>query len=291
MTLRTIGKWFAIAVGGIVAIALIAVAGISVLIEIDLRRTFDVEGTAIAVPDDQASVVEGERLARLRGCFDGCHGETVHGQVFFEIPDGTRVVAPDLSRAIRDYSVEEFDRIVRHGVQTDGTSVISIMPSTMFYNLSDDDLGAIMAFLRSQPQADESPPDTTVGPLGRVAFLFFRNLFGTILAAEEIDHDAPRIDSSAGTGVTYGRYLAMTVCTECHGHDLRGAVDETAPTLAIVAAYSLDDFRKLMREGKPVGGRELDLMADVAESRFAYFTDAEVSDLYSFLKTLAASAR
>lgn len=39
-----------------------------------------------------------------------------------------------------------------------------------------------------------------------------------------------------------------------------------------------------------LGGRELGLMADVARSRFAYFTDAEIQALHAFLRTLGAAA-
>ena len=80
------------------------------------------------------------------------------------------------------------------------------------------------------------------------------------------------------------------MCTECHGEDLRGsAVDMVIPDLAAVAAYPLEEFRKLMRTGVPLDGRELGMMADVATGRFAQFTDDEIGDLHSFLQTLAMS--
>jgi cytochrome c553 len=81
----------------------------------------------------------------------------------------------------------------------------------------------------------------------------------------------------------------MTVCTECHGDDLRGTLDGSTPSLAISAAYSREDFGKLMRTGEPVGGRELELMKDVALGRFAHFTEPEIDDLHAYLTTLAAS--
>jgi cytochrome c553 len=164
------------------------------------------------------------------------------------------------------------------------------MPSAMFYNLSDDDLGKIIAFLKSQPPGDEPMRSTHVGPLGRLMFFYYRSITGTILSAEMIDHNAARIGQTSADSSNRGRYLAMTVCTECHGDDLRGGPDGFAPTLAIVAAYSLDDFRILMRTGEPVGGRELGLMARVAQSRFAHFADTEISNLHAYLQTLASTA-
>jgi hypothetical protein len=68
--------------------------------------------------------------------------------------------------------------------------------------------------------------------------------------------------------------------------DLLGAFDGEFPPLTIVAAYSLEDFTTLMRTGVPIGGRELDLMATVAVSRFSHFTDMEIVALHTFLRTL-----
>jgi cytochrome c553 len=290
MRMRTMLRWLGLAVGAVVGIALVGVAAIYVFIGSELDRTFDIPGTQVDVSRDEATIAEGARLARLRGCYGGCHGETVNGGVFFEVPDGTAVVAPDLGRVAREYSVEELERVIRHGVRPDGTSVIVPMPSAMFYHLSDDDLGAIIAFLKSQQPGDVPLPSKQVGPLGRLMFFYYRNLIGTVLAAEQIDHDAPRLAPAQTDPSSHGRYLATTICTECHGDDLRGGADDFSPSLAIVAAYSLDDFRKLMRTGEPLGGRELDLMARVALSRFAHFSDSEISDLHAYLATLASTA-
>ena len=40
-----------------------------------IRKTSEVPLTAIAVPTDPASVAVGQRLATVRGCFNGCHGK------------------------------------------------------------------------------------------------------------------------------------------------------------------------------------------------------------------------
>lgn len=80
----------------------------------------------------------------------------------------------------------------------------------------------------------------------------------------------------------------MTTCNECHGFSLRADVpwesDGRSPDLvAVVAGYEEADFRRLMREGVPIGGRDLELMDDVARGRFVHFTDEEVGDLFAYL--------
>ncbi len=48
-----------------------------------------------------------------------------------------------------------------------------------------------------------------------------------------------------------------------------------------------EEFRHLMRTGEPKDGRELDeLMVVVAQNRFSRFSDAEVSALHTYLRTL-----
>ena len=118
--------------------------------------------------------------------------------------------------------------------------------------------------------------------------LLFKQDTDTILAAEAINHDLARLDASPDDPEVYGKYIAMTSCPECHGPELRGWPDDNVPSLAIVAAYSLEDFTALLRTGEPIGGRELDLMAEVATKRFSHFTDSEIAALYVYLRTLVS---
>lgn len=276
-------KWLkriALGIGGLLVLALAVIYGLSQRI---IAAQYDVPTETVTVPDDAASIAEGQRLATLRGCYMGCHGEDgLEGSVFVDEPLLARINAPNLTRVVREYSDAELERVIRHGVKSDGRSVF-IMPSPMFAGLSDEDLGRLIAFLRSRPEVEGPGRRFSVGPVGR---------FG--LAAGQFSALAPEIPTTphlastpASDGTTArGRYLAHTVCTECHGEGLQGDPAGT-PSLAVVAAYSLDQFRTLMRTGVPMSGAELDLMRAVALARFTHFTDAEVADLYGYLRTLA----
>ncbi len=283
-------KWVLGGLAGVLGLVVLAVAIIYVYMGHRLGTEFDVEGVAVDVPSDAESIAEGERLARLRGCVDGCHGTGTAGQVFFSIPDGSRVVAPDLGRMAADYSIADLERVIRHGVRPDRTSVLSIMPSKMFYGLTDEDLGAMLAFLQSREPAEEQLPPTKLGPAVRVMLLYFsQKLDFDILPGASIVHDAPRLDPRSADPLVRGEYLAKTICTECHADDLRGIPAEDIPSLAIVAAYSREDFGQLMKTGAPIGNRELDLMKTVSLNRFSHLHDAEVDSLHAFLQTLAVS--
>lgn len=277
-------KWMGLGLLGIAGLVVIAVIFVYIVMGRDLARTYDIEGETVAVPSDAASIEEGQRLAQLRGCSGGCHGRTTKGGVMMELFDGTRVVSPDLGKLAARYSTTELERAIRHGVKPDGTSVLRIMPSEMFSTLSDRDLGLILAYLRSQPEGEETLPESKFGPVARVMGFFFKRKIDTLLAAEVVDHQHPPAPEPADEEA-YGRYLANTVCSECHGGDLRGAPDDLAPGLAIALAYSREDFETLMRTGEPQGGQELRLMADVARSRFTRFTDDEITALHSYLSS------
>lgn len=234
-----------------------------------------------SVPSDAASIAEGERLARIHGCYNGCHGEKAEGGVFFDDFAFGTMKAPDLTRAVHTLSDAELERVIRHGVRADGSTVY-VMPSDMFYNLSDEDLGDILAFLRSIPRSDGPDVAFRPGPLARV-FLGFEQFEPTAAA---IDHDAPRLPTGEnGDPMTRGRYLAMTACTECHGMDLEGSdgPPEVTPSLRIAAAYSPEEFRTLLRTGEPRDGRDLRLMDDMSRKRFSHLTDAEIDALHIYL--------
>lgn len=270
-------KWTAIGLGSLVAVALLLIYGVS---EYRLRQRFDIVAAPIAVPTDSAGIARGRHIALTRGC-SGCHGQDLEGRVMFEEPMLARIVAPNITKIAREYSDAELARAIRHGVRKNGTSV-AVMPSSMFYHLSDGDLGALVAYLRTVPAKESTLPKTSFRLLARVGLLTER--YHT--EAEMIDHDGPRVPAATdGDLAARGHYLAKTACTECHGQDFRGGNGGPSPTpsLMVVQAYSSQEFARLMKEGVPRDGRKLRLMGDVARSRFTWFTDAEIAAMYAYL--------
>lgn len=268
---------------GLVLSAVLVLGGYGVLLGTSQRvatRIYDAPLAEVPVRDGPAQIAEGERLARIRGCI-GCHGREMEGKVFFDQPFVARVVAPDLTRMAAEQSDAELERAVRRGVRADGRGVW-IMPSNMFYHLSDADLAAILAYIRSAPLQNGPGTEVRLRLLGRVGLATGK--FPSLTA--EIDGSEPRMAVDPDDPLSVGRYLAITSCTECHGMDLRGHPPET-PDLRMVAAFSPDAFTALMREGTGLGGRELGLMGAMGRDRFTHYTDPEVAALYAYLRTLA----
>lgn len=288
--MKPLAKWTLRIVGGLALIVLLALGTVYLLSERVLEREYDVEAERVAVPTDSASIAEGRRLAAIRGCYRGCHGQGTEGEIFFDPPGVQgllmgRLVAPDLGRLAREWSAEELELAVRHGIRPDGTSTVA-MPSSMYQGLSDEDFGKIVAFLRSRKSGGGPSSSVRLGPLAR--FFVLRGFFEP--QAATIDHELSQPEATpVGDTLAHGEYLARTVCTECHGLDLEGGGEMgSAPPLAVVAGYGPDEFARLLRTGEPVGDRELDLMRRVSRSRFSHFTEAEVSALYAYLRERAA---
>lgn len=227
-----------------------------------------------SVPD----LAEGERMARIVGCWDGCHGQ--RGEGGHEEIDGiVRHTAPTLSQVVGQYNDDELVRLIRYGVKRDGRTAVG-MTSYTLWALGDQDLANIITHLRRQP---------VLPPVERALQLTWRGRVALVTgawkgSAEQVDRSRPQWGNlPQTTPFERGRYLASVTCSECHGLDYRGNDLEGAPSLAIIGAYSPDQFLELMRTARPISGRELnENMRWVAN---APFTDEEITGLYQFLRT------
>jgi mono/diheme cytochrome c family protein len=261
-------------------LAVLALAYVYMASEHQLHRQYQAPLTALALPTDAASIAEGKRLARLRGCYGGCHGKTLEGRVWEDSLLGGRVVAPDLTRVARELPPEALVRTVREGVRPNGESVWD-MPSNMMFHLADEDIARIIAFIRGEAALNGLPRELAYGLLQRWEIV--RGNYPSM--REEIEKlGRPQRMPDRADPVDFGRYLARTICSECHGPAFQG--QEGSPNLHVMAqAYSPEHFATLMRTGIAVGNRKLGLMSQVARSRFAYFSDDEIAAVYAFLRS------
>ena len=118
---------------------------------------------AAAAPDP-ALVRQGEYLARAGDCV-ACHtardGKPFAGGLPMETPIGavySTNITPDRKTGIGDYSFEDFDRAVRHGVARSGDTLYPAMPYTAYAKITDEDMRALYAwFLEGGVQAVAQP--------------------------------------------------------------------------------------------------------------------------------------
>jgi len=256
------------------------------LADAGLNQKYDISSQPFSAPLDDTAIAEGERLARVRGCF-WCHGASLEGQQYFaEANRGVIAVAPNLTQKIREYTPEAFSRAVRQGIRPDSTSLQPAMPSFAFHNMSDSDMAAIMSYIGSLPLQEGVEGDFRLLPLG-----WLRWVAGELPpnVAELIDYQSPRPQPSAVDPVAQGAYLAASICTECHSDGGRIRVPGS-PDLIVASAYSRGDFFRLMRTGVPIGERKIDYhMVDASKYRYTLLHDAEVDALWQYFRSLVSA--
>lgn len=292
--LKTLGY----VVGGLVVVLAIAATFVYFSSNARLKKTHAVALRAVAIPTDAAALARGQHLAQTRGCND-CHGKDYGGSKVIDDGAMGKLHAPNLTKgkggragAFKD---EDWVRAIRHGVGPDQLGLF-IMPSEEYQHLSDEDLGGLIAFLKTVPAVDRERPATSLGPISRMLLATGKMK----LAADTIDHPNVRPKSVApAISVEYGRYVAAS-CTGCHGPNFSGGKIEVGPPSwpeaanltshesARMAKWSEADFIKTLRTAKRPDGTDLD---PVMPRVFGQMDDTELKAVYAFLKTLPAAAK
>lgn len=293
-------KWIrraAIGLGALAGLALVGVAGVYVASEVRLRRTYEVAARPLAFRSDSATVARGRHVATAIGKCVDCHAGDLGGKTFIDDPALGTIQAPNLTPGrggVSDWSDADLERAIRHGVTPEGRGLLA-MPSLEFYHLSDADLAALVAYLRTLPPVDREIPGSRLAAVGRT-------LFATgalpLMAAEGIDHAAPRPPAPA-PGVTreYGEYLAMVGgCTGCHRADLAGGLIPGTPpdwppasnlTPAGLGRWSEADFFRAMRGGKRPDGTAI-RTPYMPWPLAGQMTDDEMRALWMYLQSVPA---
>ncbi|MFK7922917.1 MAG: cytochrome c [Bacteroidia bacterium] len=278
-------KWTVISLASLLAFTLLAIGTVYALSNHAIKQQYEYTLSDFSVVSDSSLIVEGNRLAKIHGCSNGCHGPDAKGQVWIDRP-GIKVTTPNLPRIFSDFTDAELERSIRGGVKADGSSTL-IMPSSEYYYFSDYDLSAIIAYFRSlPPEASEGPEaDFTLGWKPRLELI--QGEFK--VEAEKIATYPARIASIDTTDLhQFGHYITATSCGGCHGHDLMGGSIGSGPTpsLKIVAAYSEAEFDRFMTSGIAKGERET-RMSNKARKSFSHLTPNELDALYTYLSDFA----
>ncbi|BBM73734.1 c-type cytochrome [Rhodothermus marinus] len=263
-----------------------------------LQQEYTLHAVNLTVADDSATLARGRHVATIRGCMD-CHGVDFGGQIFIDDPMLGRFAGPNLTRGGRGavLTVADWERAVRHGVRSDGRP-LRFMPAIEYNQLSDEDLTALIAYVRHLSPVDRSDVPIRIGPLGRM--LHLTGNLPLLLTARLIDHDAPhRPAPPYGPTAEYGAYLA-TSCAGCHGPGFSGgpipgvppewplASNLTPDPETGLGTWSESDFMRALRDGTRPDGSALD--ARYMPVRFtSQMTDVEIRALWAFLQTLPST--
>jgi mono/diheme cytochrome c family protein len=279
--------------GGIVALLMLAMATIYAITTIRFRQRYDVLPTAVPVTADSASLSRGRHLAVAIGKCSACHGADLGGELMGDNAMFGRLASANLTAgtggAAARYDDATLARAIRHGIRGDGKSLF-LMPSESYQRLSDEDVGALIAYLRSLPPVDREHPARRAGPLVRVIYLVAGM---PLLPARLIDHSvmAPAKVPREPTA-EYGNYLVnIGGCTGCHGPGLSGGKlgpgSKPAANLtpAGIGSWTEADFVRALRSGVRPGGVAIDSTV-MPWPQVGLMTDGEIHAMWLYLRSI-----
>lgn len=207
-------KIVGIIVGGIVAI----LACIALWIAFTDLPTFESKSIAVTIPTDSAELHVGKVIVeeRCAYCHLGDDGK-LSGRQFSRAGDPfgefwSRNITQDKEHGIGNYSDGQLAYLLRTGIGRHGNFIGPWMSSPL---LSDKDLGAIIAYLRSnspivQPSATERK---------KTEYNFLVRALVKLGAFKPFEYTGtPVVTPSPENTVPYGKYLATAryQCYECH---------------------------------------------------------------------------
>lgn len=286
-------KILGMTLGALVLLVLLGVAGLYAWTGAAINKKTDTATHPFTAPSDSASVARGEHFVRAVGKCGDCHGADYGGKEFINDPAFGVVWATNLTRGGigASYSDADWERAVRHGKAQDGRRLI-IMPSNEFQYLSDEDLGTVVAYLRSVPAVERATPQPKVGPVARA--LYAGGIL-PLLPAEVITHaNAPVPAVPVDSSVEYGDYLAKVGCSGCHGAGygggkIPGTPPDFPPTANLtptgIGHYSYEQFAHVLRTGERPDGSKLHPMMPIASTKL--MTDVEIAATFKYLRSLA----
>ncbi len=267
------------------------------------------------VKSSDPQVLRGEYLARVGDC-SACHtapgGKPFAGGLGIASPIGaiyTTNITPDKETGIGNYTLEDFDNAVRHGVAKAGHVLYPAMPYTSFAYVKTDDVKALYAyFMQGVAPVKQANRDPDVAwPMSmRWPLSIWRKLFAPAPVADNTP--AP-----TGDKVSIGRYLVTGLghCGACHTP--RGvALQEKATTnedgTAFLSGAVLDgwlarnlrgdkadglgswseqDIVDLLKTGRNSHNASFGSMTDVVQHSTQYMTDDDLQAMAAYLKTLS----
>ncbi|MEO5510686.1 MAG: c-type cytochrome [Longimicrobiales bacterium] len=289
-------KWLrraAIGAGSIVTFVLLLAIGVYGFSSRGMSKKYEVQDAALSIPTDSASVAWGQRMATAIGKCVECHGADLAGKTMMENGAMGLLASSNLTRGKggigATYTDADFVRALRHGVRPDGSTLV-FMPSQEYTYFNDEDLAALIAYLRTIPPVDKDKPQTQLGPVARVLYL---TKAMPLIPAEWIDHESmARPVIARGPTAEYGKYLARVGgCKGCHSENLAGgsAGEPGTPpaanlTPAGIGKWTYDDFVRALRQGTRPDGRTLSPAMPFVYT--AQMTDDEIRAVWEYLKTV-----
>jgi mono/diheme cytochrome c family protein len=261
-------------------------------------------------------VKQGEYLARAGDCV-ACHtakgGKPFAGGLPMETPIGTIYstnITPDKT-GLGDYSFEDFDQAVRHGVAKNGSTLYPAMPYPSYARVSESDMQALYAYFMKgvEPVAQANKDSDIPWPLSmRWPLAGWRWMF----APKVEDYQA---QAGADPVISRGAYLVEGLghCGACHtpraltmqekslsASDGSAFLSGSAPLEGWIAkslrgdhkdglgSWSEEQLVQFLKTGRSDRSAVFGGMSDVVVHSMQYMSQDDLTAIARYLKSLPA---
>lgn len=257
-----------------------------------------------AAAQDAALLARGRHLVEVTGACGNCHtpmgpqgpdrAQHLAGGPVFDEPPFRAVasnITPDPDTGIGRWTDAQIARAIREGIRPDGRIIGPPMPIGLYRGLSDRDLAAMVAYLRTVPPVRNAVPASVY----------------RIPLPPAYGPPVQGVAEPADTPVARGAYLANAVahCTECHtpmvegrsdfsrtgagGMEFRGpwgvsVARNITPHETGLGGWSDAEIIRAITAGVSRDGRHL--APPMAFWAYANMTPQELSDLVAYLRSL-----
>ena len=218
-------------------------------------------------------------------------------------------LTPDPDTGLGLWSDDEIARAIRDGVTREGRLMVPAMPYRSFHDLSDDDVQAIVAYLRSIP-AVKSPRPRRASKIAGLAGFLVRH--GAEHRAPVKSVPAPEAKSP----VEYGGYLVRAAgCPDCHARKPSGVMRKPTDPLWMAGGawddlpgigrvymrnltpdpetglgrYDAAKIVAAMRSGTRLDGKKMAPPMSLYMSHWSTMTDDDLQAIAEYLTSLPAA--
>ena len=261
-------------------------------------------------------IKQGEYLARAGDCV-ACHtakgGKPFAGGLPMETPIGviySTNITPDKT-GLGDYSFEDFDKAVRHGVAKSGSTLYPAMPYPSYARVSETDMQALYAYFMKgvEPVAQANQDSDIPWPLSmRWPLAAWRWMFAPEVAGYQAPADADPV-------ISRGAYLVEGLghCGACHtpraltmqekalsAADGAAFLSGSAPLEGWIAkslrgdhkdglgSWSEEQLVQFLKTGRSDRSAVFGGMSDVVVHSMQYMSEDDLTAIARYLKSLPA---
>jgi mono/diheme cytochrome c family protein len=296
--MRKVFKWIGIVLGGLVGVLVVAVIALLIYGQRSFKTAYTNRPLyALNVDHSPENVARGQYLLEnVMACGGACHSPEdgpPYSGVTEELSLGPAVVnfavpnlTSDVETGLGGWSDAEIARAIREGIGRDGNA-LEVMPAFNYHVMSDADISAVIAYLRSLPPVNNEIPEFNANAIGKVLLalnLFMPEPVGPPITSVQY---TPPVDS-----IEYGAYLtSIAACRDCHKTDLKGGElpqgGMQAPDITMsgnLMSWSESDFLIAMQTGKLPEGRSMAPQMPYIE--YGKMDESDLLAIFAYLKSL-----